>query len=101
MELTENCKRAIAENRCLGCTALEDNNFRGNPNCRYSKLPTAKDSLKIIKENIQLEVTLDVLKLKIEVIIKNIIKLLKILVKNIKMMDKEEYGKIKKNQEKK
>ena len=51
-ELIESCKKAIEEGRCLGCTALEDNNFRGNPNCRYSKLPTAKDSLKIIKENL-------------------------------------------------
>lgn len=36
-ELIESCKKAIAENRCLGCQALENPYFTGNWNCRYSK----------------------------------------------------------------
>ena len=36
-ELIESCKKAIAEGRCLGCVALENINFKGNPNCEYSK----------------------------------------------------------------
>ena len=37
LELLESCKKAITEGRCLGCTALENINFKGNPNCEYSK----------------------------------------------------------------
>lgn len=51
--------------------------------------------------NIQRVEEQDVLELRIEVIIKNIIKLLKIQTKNIKMKDKKEYGKTRKNREKK
>ena len=36
-ELIESCKKAIESGRCLGCQALEDYNFKGNPNCKYSK----------------------------------------------------------------
>lgn len=51
-ELIDSCKKAIAEGRCLGCQGLEQPEYRGNPNCRYSKVPTANDSLKRIKENL-------------------------------------------------
>ena len=49
MELIESCKRAIAESRCLGCVGLEDKNYLGNPNCKYSKTPTAQESIDEIK----------------------------------------------------
>lgn len=52
MELIETCKKAIAEERCLGCTGIEDKNYRGNPNCIYSKIPTAEESIKQIKINL-------------------------------------------------
>ena len=45
MELINSCRKAIESGRCLGCQALEDKNFRGNPNCEYSKIPTAQESI--------------------------------------------------------
>ena len=42
-DLTESCKIALNKGRCLGCTALEDINFTGNPNCKYSRIPTAQE----------------------------------------------------------
>lgn len=51
-ELISSCKKAIETKRCLGCTALEDSNFTGNPNCIYSKTPTAEESIKQIKINL-------------------------------------------------
>lgn len=51
-EVIENCKKAIESGRCLGCQALEDYNFRGNTNCKYSKTPSAEESIAKIKENL-------------------------------------------------
>ena len=48
-ELIESCKKAIAEGRCLGCVALADINFRGNPNCEFSRIPNAEESILKIK----------------------------------------------------
>ncbi len=48
--LIESCRKAIESGRCLGCQALEDKNFTGNPNCRFGKTPTAQESInKIFK----------------------------------------------------
>lgn len=54
MKLIENCKRAIDEGRCLGCVGLEDKNYPGNPNCQYSKIPTAKESIDKIKSSLRI-----------------------------------------------
>lgn len=54
-ELIESCKKAIAEGRCLGCTALEDLFFEGNRNCIYGKVQTAEDSIKQIKINLGIQ----------------------------------------------
>ena len=51
-ELIESCRKAIESGRCLGCQALEDYNFRGNSNCKYSKLPSAEESIEQIKLNL-------------------------------------------------
>ncbi len=53
MELTENCKRAIAENRCLGCVGLAEKDWVPPKKCPY--LPTAEDSIKQIKENLGIQ----------------------------------------------
>ena len=47
-ELIENCKKAIESGRCLGCIELENPNFTGNPNCKYSRIPTAQESINAI-----------------------------------------------------
>lgn len=52
-ELIESCQKAIESGRCLGCTALEQFSFKGNPNCKYSKTPTAQESIKQIKLNLR------------------------------------------------
>ena len=52
MELIDSCKKAIESGRCLGCQALEDKNFRGNPNCEYSKIPTVQESINQIFKNL-------------------------------------------------
>ena len=49
-QLIESCRKAIEENRCTGCQALEDNSFTGNPDCEAGKIPTANDSINTIKE---------------------------------------------------
>lgn len=54
-QLIENCRKAIESGRCLGCTALEDENFTGNTNCKYSKIPTAQESIKQIKINLGIQ----------------------------------------------
>ena len=41
-ELIESCKKVIESGICLGCQALEDYNFKGNPNCKYSKENSGK-----------------------------------------------------------
>lgn len=54
-DLINKCKKAITEGRCLGCQALENPNFIGNPNCRYSKIPSAAESIKQIHENLEMK----------------------------------------------
>lgn len=51
-ELIESCKKAISEGRCLGCTALEDYNFKGNLNCKFGQVPSAQESIAIIHKNL-------------------------------------------------
>lgn len=53
MELTENCKRAIAENRCLGCVGLAEKDWIPPKRCPY--LPTAEESIARIKENLGIQ----------------------------------------------
>lgn len=47
--LIESCKKAIENDWCLGCQALEEPTFVGNPNCKYSKSPTVEESINYIK----------------------------------------------------
>jgi hypothetical protein len=42
-ELIESCKKAIENEWCTGCQALEMPEFRGRVNCKYSKPPVAQD----------------------------------------------------------
>lgn len=51
-QLIESCRKAIESKRCLGCQALENLNYRGNPNCTYNKIPTAQESINKIKQNL-------------------------------------------------
>lgn len=51
-QLIESCRKAIEENHCLGCQALEDENFIGNIGCKYSKTRTAEESMKQIYINL-------------------------------------------------
>ena len=51
-QLIESCRKAIEENRCLGCQALENENFIGNIDCEYSKTRTAEESMKQIYINL-------------------------------------------------
>ena len=57
MELIERCKRAIAENRCLGCVGLAEKDWVPPKKCPY--LPTAEDSIKQIKENLGIQEKLE------------------------------------------
>ena len=54
MELTENCKRAIEKSYCLGCNAIEPP-YNGIANCKYSKPPTAEESIARIKQNLGIQ----------------------------------------------
>ena len=54
-QLIESCRKAIESGRCLGCTALGDENFIGNINCKYSKIPTAQESIRQIKMNLGIQ----------------------------------------------
>lgn len=47
-QLIPNCEKAIKEEICTGCQALENSYYRGNSNCRYSKMPTAEESIEEI-----------------------------------------------------
>lgn len=49
-ELIPSCKKAVEEERCLGCIALENPYFTGNKDCEFGKIPTAQQSIKKIKE---------------------------------------------------
>lgn len=51
-QLKDPCKSAIANGWCLGCQAMEDENFIGNPNCRFNKRPTSKESINSIFKNL-------------------------------------------------
>lgn len=53
MELTENCKRAIAENRCLGCVGLAEKDWIPPKKCPY--LPSAEESIAKMKENLGIQ----------------------------------------------
>ncbi len=50
MELTENCRKAIAEQKCLGCVGLAEKDWIPPKKCPY--LPTAEESINRIKENL-------------------------------------------------
>ena len=54
-ELIKECKKTIESGRCLGCTALEDINFRGNLNCEFNKIPSAQQSIEQIFKNLGVE----------------------------------------------
>ena len=54
-QLIESCKKAIEIGLCLGCQALEDVNFKGDPNCIHSKIPSAEESIKQIKLNLGIQ----------------------------------------------
>lgn len=56
LELIPRCKKAIAEGKCLGCTGLQDPLYQGNPNCIYSKIPSAEESIKQIKLNLGMKI---------------------------------------------
>lgn len=51
-QLIEKCAKAIEENRCLGCQALEDEDFIGNKDCEYGKTRTAEESIKQIYKSL-------------------------------------------------
>lgn len=53
MELIERCKRAIAENRCLGCVGLAEKDWIPPKKCPY--LPSAEESIAKIKENLGIQ----------------------------------------------
>lgn len=50
--LEEPCKSAIVKGYCTGCNRLENLDFVGDPNCKYSKPPTAEDYIKQIRMNL-------------------------------------------------
>lgn len=49
-ELIENCKKAIANNRCLGCVGLAEKDWTPPIKCPY--LPSAEGSIEQIKLNL-------------------------------------------------
>ena len=51
-QLIESCRKAIEEQKCLGCQNLENENFVGNRNCIYSKTRTAEESINRIYKNL-------------------------------------------------
>lgn len=51
-ELILSCKKALQEQRCLGCVRLENPDFVGDENCQNIKTPTAKECLDIIYKNL-------------------------------------------------
>ena len=58
-ELIPSCKKAIENEWCLGCQALEDPNFVGIINCKYSKSPTVQQSLNQIWRNLGVQQKID------------------------------------------
>lgn len=55
MQLNDKCKKAIENEWCLGCQALENPNFTGNPNCKHNKTPSAEESIKKIKQTLGIQ----------------------------------------------
>lgn len=53
--LIESCKRAIENGWCLGCQALESQDFVGNSNCKYSKAPPVEESIKYIHKKLGIQ----------------------------------------------
>lgn len=51
-ELTGICAKAIKNNLCLGCSKLENINFRGQPNCEI--IEEKKKKIYGIQEKIEL-----------------------------------------------
>lgn len=51
-ELTGICKTALEKNLCLGCSKLEDINFRGQPNCEL--IDERKKQIYGVQEKIEL-----------------------------------------------
>ena len=49
-ELIERCKKAITEQRCLGCVGLAEKDWIPPERCPY--LPSAEESIKQIKLNL-------------------------------------------------
>lgn len=49
-ELIPQCKKAIEEERCLGCVALEYPQFKGNPNCVIHKFDELKKEIEELKQ---------------------------------------------------
>lgn len=52
MELIQSCKKALQEQRCLGCVRLENPNFTGDENCIHNQRPTVDDCIKQIYKNL-------------------------------------------------
>ena len=48
--LIKSCQEAIRNEWCTGCQALENPNFRGRYNCKYSYPPKTKKSKESINE---------------------------------------------------
>ena len=53
LPLIESCRKAIENEWCTGCQALEEPTFRGRWDCKYSKLPVAQDYIEQIKLNLE------------------------------------------------
>lgn len=53
-DLIESCKKTIKTGRCLGCIALENPEFTGNPNCPY-RMPTVAENIAIIHKNLGIQ----------------------------------------------
>lgn len=52
-QLCNSCAKAIKEQKCLGCSGLEDVYFLGNPNCIHAKIQTVQESIRQIKINLR------------------------------------------------
>ena len=52
-KLTGICKTALEKNMCLGCSKLEDINFKGQPNCKI--IEEKKKKIYGVQEKIEYE----------------------------------------------
>ncbi len=50
--LIPSCKKALQEQICLGCQALENPGFNGEPNCEFNKVPTVNECIEQIHMNL-------------------------------------------------